>query len=320
MSDSWLLLTNDDGIEARPLQMLIVALLARGHKVAVLAPSENHSATGMKLSLGKPLGVRERTDLCSKLSTEKDELYMFELDGTPCDTVITALDGGLEKLMSDVEVKMVISGINIGPNLSQDTYHSGTIAAAREAGLYGMPALACSWSSFNEEGVEKAVEATIPIIEACLALLPDKPVNLRRPHVDVSSPHLSDWPTESQKAWSEEPVNALRTAFQHGEMILNVNVPPEWNGKYATTRLGMRWYRGAVVLDEDRETSTFTIGAASIDYDPVERGDCDADIAGFSSITCLPSWPVMHPLALDERLLAWCLENSQSGMPVWLHN
>jgi broad specificity polyphosphatase/5'/3'-nucleotidase SurE len=320
MSDSWLLLTNDDGIEARPLQMLIVALLARGHKVAVLAPSENHSATGMKLSLGKPLGVRERTDICSKLSTEKDELYMFELDGTPCDTVITALDGGLEKLMSDVEVKMVISGINIGPNLSQDTYHSGTIAAAREAGLYGMPALACSWSSFNEEGVEKAVEATIPIIEACLALLPDKPVNLRRPHVDVSSPHLSDWPNESQKAWLKEPVNALRTAFQHGELILNVNVPPEWNGKYATTRLGMRWYRGAVVLDEDKETSTFTIGAASIDYDPVERGDCDADIAGFSSITCLPSWPVMHPLALDERLLAWCLENSQSGMPVWLHN
>ena len=55
MSDSWLLLTNDDGIEARPLQMLIVALLARGHKVAVLAHSDNHSATGMKLSLVKPL-------------------------------------------------------------------------------------------------------------------------------------------------------------------------------------------------------------------------------------------------------------------------
>ena len=320
MSDSWLLLTNDDGIEARPLQLLIVALLARGHKVAVLAPSENHSATGMKLSLGKPLGVRERTDMWAELSTEKDDLYMFELDGTPCDTIITALDGGLERLMPGVEVKMVISGINLGPNLSQDTYHSGTIAAAREAGLYGMPALACSWSSFSGEGVEKAVEATIPIIESCLALLPDKPVNLRRPHVDVSSPHLSDWPNESEKSWSNDPISALRTAFQHGELVLNLNTPPDWNREYATTRLGMRWYRGAVVFDEEKETSTFTIGAASIDYDPVERGDCDADIAGYSSITCLPSWPLMHPLALDERLLAWCLENSKSGMPVWLHN
>ena len=320
MSDSWLLLTNDDGIDARPLHLLIAALLARNHKVAVLAPSENHSATGMKLSLAIPLAVRERSDLCAELSTENDELYMFELDGTPCDTIITALDGGLKKLMADIEVKMVISGINIGPNLSQDTYHSGTIAAAREAGLYGMPALACSWSSFSEEGVEKAIEATIPVIEACLAVLPNKPVNLKRPYIDVASPHLSDWPGESKKSWLNDPVTALRTAFQQGELLLNLNIPPDWNGEYATTRLGMRWYRDAVVFDEKKETSTFTIGAAKIDYDPVDRGDCDADISGFSSITCLPSWPLMHPLALDERLLAWCLENSESGMPVWLHN
>jgi 5'/3'-nucleotidase SurE len=65
MSDSWLLLTNDDGIESRPLHLLITALLARNHKVAVLAPSKNHSATGMKLSLGIPLAVRERSDLCA---------------------------------------------------------------------------------------------------------------------------------------------------------------------------------------------------------------------------------------------------------------
>ena len=318
MSNSWLLMTNDDGIEAKPLQLLVVELLSRGHKVAVLAPSENHSATGMKLSIGKPLGVRERKDISAELSNETDDLRMFELDGTPCDTIITALDGGLEQLMPGIDVKMVISGINIGPNLSQDTYHSGTIAAAREAGLYGMPALAFSWSSFSEDGIEKSIEASITVIESCLELLPEKPANLKRPHVDVSSPHLSDWPKESNKSWSQDPVSALVTAFQHGELILNVNIPPDWNGKYATTRLGMRWYRGAVAFDEEKETSTFTIGASSIDYDPVERGDCDADIAGFSSITCLPSWPVMHPLALDERLLSWCLENS-TEMPIWLY-
>ena len=91
------------------------------------------------------------------------------------------------EISSRIMPKLLVSGINLGPNLSQDAYHSGTIAAAREAGMYGMPAIASSWSSFDPEGMEIAIDATIELIEAALAVLPDEPKNLNRPHVDVNA-------------------------------------------------------------------------------------------------------------------------------------
>ena len=141
---SWILLTNDDGIEAESLQDLVSALHERGHKCVVFAPSENNSAVSMKISLGKPLTV-ERID------DTRENVHQFSIGGTPCDCVIAALDGGLQKLLPGIMPKLVVSGINLGPNMSQDAYHSGTIAAAREAGMYGMPAIASSWSSFDQK-------------------------------------------------------------------------------------------------------------------------------------------------------------------------
>ena len=64
-------------------------------------------------------------------------------------------------------------------------------------------------------------------------------------------------------------------AFLHGELMLNLNVPPNWNGSYQTTRLGMRWYRDAVQFVDGNDgsvESTFTIGAAYIDNHVVEKG------------------------------------------------
>ena len=99
--------------------------------------------------------------------------------------------------------------------------------------------------------------------------------------------------------------------------MLNTNVPPEWNGKASTTRLGMRWYRDAITFNstENDETATFTIGAASIDHTPVLQSDCDTVNQGKASVTCLPVWPQTHPLALDDRLLTWALEASEGGIP-----
>ncbi|GIR07952.1 MAG: hypothetical protein CM15mP18_2810 [Methanobacteriota archaeon] len=50
---------------------------------------------------------------------------LFELDGTPCDTMIVALDGGLSHVAPEIVPRLVVSGVNLGPNLSQDAYHSG---------------------------------------------------------------------------------------------------------------------------------------------------------------------------------------------------
>ena len=150
-NQGWLLLTNDDGIEAVGMKLLVEALNDRGHKVVVFAPSNNQSATGMRINLMTPLNWRFRNDLKYKWNVSNENFHLIELDGTPCDTMIVALDKGLQHILPEVIPRLVISGVNLGPNMSQDSYHSGTMGAAREAGLYGMPAIASSLTSFDDE-------------------------------------------------------------------------------------------------------------------------------------------------------------------------
>ena len=321
----WLLLTNDDGIEAIGFRLLVQALNSAGHNVVVFAPHENNSAAGMRINLGRPMELRPRDDLVDTwgLDTEKAEVKLFELQGTPCDTMIVALDGGLEHAVPGIRPRLVVSGVNLGPNMSQDSYHSGTMGAAREAGLYGMPAIASSFTSFESEGMEGAIKATVELIEVALRVLPNEPKNLRRPVVDLSATHLSRWPEiPEHPAWENDPKTALRTAFQQGELMLNLNVPPEWNGEVSTTRLGMRWYRDAVSFSsiESDEAATFTIGAASIDHSEVAQSDCDVVAEGKASVSCLPVWPQTHPLALDDKLLTWALKSCEGGYPAWLYD
>jgi broad specificity polyphosphatase/5'/3'-nucleotidase SurE len=320
--EGWLVLTNDDGIEAPGFEMLVKALHAAGHPVVTFAPKSNHSAAGMRIQLGSPMPLRERHDLVEDWGLTGDApVRLFELDGTPCDTMIVALDGGLAHVAPDIRPRLVVSGVNLGPNLSQDSYHSGTMGAAREAGLYGMPAVASSFTSFEPEGMQRAVDATVMLVERVLPLLPDSAVNLRRPTVDLSAAHVSSWPHEAlDPAWSADPAGALLTAFQHGEVMLNLNVGPDWDGSWKSTRLGTRWYRDAVSFDdaEEGDVATFRIGAASIDHSVVEDGDCDAVDAGAASLSSLPTWPATHPFALEEALLAQALRSGEDGWPLWL--
>ena len=322
--NGWILLTNDDGIEAPGFRLLVQALNKAGHNLVAFAPHENNSAAGMRINLGTPMELRKRDDLNALwgLDDAHSETRLFELEGTPCDTMIVALAGGLEHAVPGIHPRLVVSGVNLGPNMSQDSYHSGTMGAAREAGLYGMPAIASSFTSFDPEGMEVAIKATVELVEVALEMLPNEPVNLRRPSVDVSAPHVSRWPKNLEKpAWKENPKDALQTAFKQGELMLNLNVPPGWNGGVSTTRLGMRWYRDAVAFNsiDGDDVATFTIGAASIDHSPVGQSDCDVVSEGDASVSCLPVWPQTHPLALDERLLAWALESCEGGYPAWLY-
>ena len=169
----WILLTNDDGIEAVGFSLLVKALHEAGYPLVVLAPSQNHSATGMRINLMTPMPLRSRDDLADTWSLDRHQtpVHLFELDGTPCDTMIVALDGGVDHLVPGVHPQMVVSGVNLGPNLSQDAYHSGTMGAAREAGLYGVPAIASSFTSFDPEGMERAVEATLEVVARAAAVL-----------------------------------------------------------------------------------------------------------------------------------------------------
>jgi 5'/3'-nucleotidase SurE len=317
----WVLMTNDDGIEAPGFEHLVKAMNSAGIPLVAFAPSTNKSACSMQLNLGKPIDLHNRRELIEKWDLDDTVgVHLFALDGTPCDTMIVALDGGLKHVLPDVEPSLVLSGVNLGPNLSQDSYHSGTMGAAREAGLYGLPAIASSYTSFDPVGMQVGIEATIELVQRVLPLVPRIPKNLCRPHIDARSKHVSAWPKKAVQRSQSEADQQLMSAFRHGELMLNLNVPPEWNRSYQTTRLGMRWYRNAVKFaesDQGSVESIFTIGAAYIDNEMVDRGDCDSVAAGYASISSLPTWPQTHPLTLDDELLAFALCQDESGHPTW---
>ena len=309
MSRAALFMTNDDGIESPGLHLLASALHARGHPVVVLAPASEQSCSGMRLTLRHDLKFEERSDIADSLRVEGGPpLRIFSLDGSPCDCAIVALDGGLQAWAPEIKPSMCISGINQGPNLSVDVLHSGTVSAARETSLYGMPAIAVSLATYEHAEFTQTVEASLAIIEACLCALPDEPLNLRRPEGSRKKP-LSVGTMEAR----------VRSAFAHGDMFLNINAPKSWNGLMQTTSLGSRWYHNAIDMN-DRENIgvAYEVGAAIIEDEDIPGTDCNAINSGAVAITPLSSWPVNHPLGLSGDVLATATEQGSSGLPSWL--
>ncbi len=122
-----LLLSNDDGYDSPGINIL-AETLAREHEVTICAPLRQMSATGHAVNIFKPLEIQ-------RISPR-----IIALDGTPADCVKAAISG----LFPDVTFDAVISGINDGPNLGEDVFYSGTVAAAREGALNGIFSIACS--------------------------------------------------------------------------------------------------------------------------------------------------------------------------------
>ena len=147
------LLTNDDGYHAQGLQAVAAALAARGDTVWVVAPKANKSGTSCCLTLDRPLAVHAFNDT------------HFSVDGTPADCVHIALTG----LASVDAFDAVVSGINDGANLGDDAIHSGTLGAATQAHLYGLPALAVSLVERGWGQLEVAVQVTLATLDRLVA-------------------------------------------------------------------------------------------------------------------------------------------------------
>jgi 5'-nucleotidase len=131
-----LLLTNDDGIEAEGLQTLRRALVqVEGVRVVVIAPDGNRSAMARSITTRRPLWVERMTFA--------DGTSGYATDGTPVDCVRLARLG----LVEGFEAQLVVSGINHGSNLGDDITYSGTVAAALEGIVLGVPAIAVSQQS-----------------------------------------------------------------------------------------------------------------------------------------------------------------------------
>ena len=153
-----ILLTNDDGVHAPGLELLEAIAARLSDDVWVCAPAEENSGAGHSLTLNFPVRLQQFGE------------RRFAVSGTPTDAVNLAL----RKLFPDKRPDLVISGINGGENLADDVTYSGTISAAMEAALAGIPAVAMSQAmreaghGFSAAGAW-AGKVLAPLIDAPLA-------------------------------------------------------------------------------------------------------------------------------------------------------
>lgn len=142
-----ILLSNDDGYFAPGLSIL-ASYLSKIADITVVAPERNRSGASNSLTLDRPLSVRTASN------------GFFYVNGTPTDCVHIALTGLMDEMPD-----MVISGINDGANMGDDTIYSGTVAAATEGYLLGIPSFAFSMSQHNATHFETAAQIAVELVQ-----------------------------------------------------------------------------------------------------------------------------------------------------------
>jgi 5'-nucleotidase len=131
-----ILLTNDDGVHAPGLKILEAIARQLSDDIFIVAPEIDQSGVAHSLSLNNPLRLREISP------------RHFAVQGTPTDCVIM----GVRKIMADARPDLILSGVNRGQNIAEDVTYSGTIAAAIEGALIGIPSIALSQAYDGREG------------------------------------------------------------------------------------------------------------------------------------------------------------------------
>ena len=257
-----ILLTNDDGVNAPGLLAMAQALRKMEEaEVTVLAPDKNWSACGHNKTMGRPLRLRQ--------TTLADGSLAWTSDGAPSDCVALGLLGAL-----DEKFDLVVSGINPNANVGLDVTYSGTVTAAMEAGIGGVPGFAVSIDApeFHQGPLEyaSAAEAAVGIIEQLLALDGEKNYRSLLNYVPGEKP--------------------LDGEHRHAP-IWSINLPYRPEGNYEGvrfTRQGIRLYHDKLEKRIDpRGAAYFWLGG-----DPpsgvVEEGtDYGAIKQGFISVTPL---------------------------------
>jgi len=239
------LLTNDDGIGATGLQTLRRALLAVDDvELVVIAPDSNRSATARSITFARPLWV-------TAVEFE-DDTVGYACDGTPVDCVRLAQLG----LIEGFEPEVIVSGINHGSNLGDDITYSGTVAAALEGVVLGIPGIAVSQQSLARE------------------------MDFRRgEHFDFTA----------AAAFVARLVEQLDDVPLPPGTLLNVNLPGTEPNGVEVARLGKRIYRDElkVVGEEDGGRRRIQMYGDSPVHDDERGTDLAAVSAGRVAVTPL---------------------------------
>jgi len=250
-----ILVTNDDGVQAPGLLALAQAMRPLG-KVTVLAPDRNWSASGHVKTLDRPLRVRE--------TILADGSPALMTDGASSDCVALPMLGLLPEV-----IDLVVSGINPNVNIGHDVTYSGTVTAAMEAVIWGVPGIAISLNSPENHGGLLDYNSAAGVAQ-----------------------HIA--------------ARVIANGLPKG-VLLNVNVPylkeDEFKG-YLVTRQGLRVYRDALIRREDpRGRPYYWIGGEAPTGVPESGTDFGALGEGYVSITPLQLDLTAHELL--ESLQNW---------------
>ncbi len=195
-----ILLSNDDGYFAPGLAIL-AATLAPFAEITVVAPERDRSGASNSLTLDRPLTVR-----CASNG-------FFYVNGTPTDCVHLAVTGLLENLPD-----VVISGVNHGANMGDDTIYSGTVAAATEGFLLGIPSLAVSLVANGNDHYATAARVAADLVQRFVRSPLGQPVLLNINVPDVPHEKLRGFEvTRLGKRHKAEPV--VKSATPRGETV-----------------------------------------------------------------------------------------------------
>ena len=234
-----ILLTNDDGVNATGLKVLERIAAAFSDDIWIVAPTEEQSGAGHSLTLTHPVRLR-------RLGERR-----FCVTGTPTDSVMMAI----AHVMKDKRPDLVLSGVNRGANLGEDVTYSGTVSAAMEGALAGIPSIALS-QSYAKEGMGD----TVPVAAA--------------------------------EAWAEQVLRPIIETEMAPRTLVNVNfpaLPPEAVRGIRVTQQGLRDYgRLRIVQRTDpRGYDYFWFGLGPMIETPSHSTDLEAIADGYVAVTPL---------------------------------
>lgn len=244
-----ILVTNDDGIHAPGLKVMEAIARSLSDDVWVVAPSEEQSGAGHSLTLSRPVRIRKHGE------------RRWSVTGTPTDSVLMALGHLIEGAKPD----LVLSGVNRGANLAEDVTYSGTVSAAMEGALAGVPSIALS-QVYAREGMGD----TVPFAVA--------------------------------EAWGERVLRPLIGMNMAYRTLINVNFPachPDAVRGVKVVRQGFHDYGRTRIVEgtDPRGYRYYWFGLGTTEHTPGHATDLEAIIDGYVTVT-----PLHLDLTHDESL------------------
>jgi len=234
-----ILLTNDDGVNATGLKVLEKIARAFSDDIWIVAPTEEQSGSGHSLTLTVPVRLR-------KLGERR-----FCVTGTPTDAVMM----GLAHIMKEMRPDLILSGVNRGANLGEDVTYSGTVSAAMEGALAGIPSIALS-QSYAKEGMGDTV------------------------------------PFGAAEAWAEQVLRPLIATPMAPRTLVNVNFPALPPGEVKGVRVvrqGLRDYGRLKIVQrtDTRGYDYYWFGLGPMIHTPGHATDLEAIADGYVAVTPL---------------------------------